>query len=363
MTVNRKQDSILSSIPNIRLHLLNPVTFVATLLFLTVLRNGFALYGTRYRNFENSVRPRDFDFSFGSPYVLSSLEWIGKTIGGVPFFIFYTVLVVIYLLLINFELRLFSLEFQRKAWIVISLTPAITIILGRFGTYDAIVLFSGILGGITNSRSRAIIYAIMFVGSHPEGAVVSAVCLIVYKFLCNRKSLRSCEKDAQIFFAGALLVGSLPYVFFSLLDKTRGSRIEGVLFVDSFNALAQDLAAGLLLPFSWFGSLLFIFLARVHFFSKHEKFAILFIVLFIGGTTLIASDGTRVGALAFTTVLIVLVVNRDDPDFLISIDYRWFFILYFIPPINVSNFNLFLPFHQILYFLNVAQSMLITLPS
>jgi len=363
MTLNRKQDSILSSIPNIRLHLLNPVTFVATLLFLTVLRNGFSLYGTRYRSFENSGQPGDFDFSFGSPYVSTSLEWIGKTIGGVPFFIFYTVLVVIYLLLINFELRLFSLEFRRKALVVISLAPAITIILARFGTYDAICLLSGILGGITNSRSRAIIYAIMFVGVNPEGAVVSAVCLIIYKFLCDRKSLQSYKKDAQIFFAGVLLVGSLPYVLFSLLDKTRGSILESILFVDSFNALAQALAAGLLLPFSWFGSLLFIFLVRVHFFSKHEKFAILFIVLFIGGTTMIASDGTRNGALAFTTFLIVLVVNRDDPDFLISIDYRWFFILYFIPPINVSNFNLFLPFHQILYFFDVAQQILITLPS
>ena len=238
--------------------------------------------------------------------------------------------------------------------------PGTAIILQRFITFDAVCILVSILGGLTKSKSRAFLYPLIFVGTNPEGAFVAGSCLLAYKLICDYKSIRSFLKDPQVIFSLVAFCFSSLSVLLDHLINSDSSIVRQILFTDSKKAFAQDLASGLLLPFSWFGCLWLLVISRIFTLRESEKLRIVVLIICIGAITMIASDGTRNAVLAFTSFLVVFIIKWNNFRLVRLLDSRWIIILYFVPVINVSNFNLFLPFHQILRFFGVATSILST---
>jgi hypothetical protein len=236
--------------------------------------------------------------------------------------------------------------------------PGVAIILQRFVTFDAICVLVSVLGGLTRSKFRAFFYALVFVGVNPEGAFVGGACLLSYKLICDFKSVRSFLKDPQVIFSLVALCTSILIVVLDHLTNSNSSIVRQILFTDSKNAFAQDLASGLLIPFSWFGCLWFLVISRIFTLKKSDKLKIITLIICIGAITMIASDGTRNSVLAFTSFLVAFMIKWNNFRLVRILDSRWLIILYFVPVINVSNFNLFLPFHQILRFFGVTTSIL-----
>jgi len=334
------------------------LVFFGPLLFLTILRNGLNIHGSLFFEFQNftpgSVLPSESYRSKGSLWLAFTLEKLGGLFGGYTYFIVYTLLLILLLFIIHFELNLLDKTCVRVFWIMISLSPAVTIVLSRFGTLDAFCLIPSILGAITKSRIRALIYASLFLGVNPEGAFIAGLCFLLLQFSTSDVRLVSHFRDARLYFSLFLTAGSIILVIFSFVDSHGGSVVKSIFLDDSRNAFAQDLASGLLLPISWFGSLWIILISMILRFSKPQR---QFVVLIIAGTgllTMIASDGTRNSALAFTFLIFALLADDRFILLLKHLDTRWLILLFFIPPINVANFNLFLPFHDALYFFGVA---------
>ena len=350
-------------IPRLKLKHLNSLTFIFLLVLLTLLRNGFSVYGTAWRNYNTAAQANftgEISLRGKLLFVVNFFDWVGQKYGGLIFFLIMSILILFFLLLIEFEISYLDNLLKRKVWVLITLMPATAIILQRFGTFDTICIFASILGGLTNSKFRAFLYALIFVGTNPEGAIVAVACLLAYKFICDYKSIRSFLKNPQVIFSGVAFCVSTLIIALDHLTNSNSAIVQQILFTDSKKAFAQDLASGLLLPFSWFGCLWLLVVSRIFTFRKSDKLRIIVLIICIGAITMIASDGTRNAVLAFTSFLVVFIIKWNDFKLVRLLDSRWLIILYFVPVINVSNFNLFLPFHQILRLFGVATSILTT---
>jgi hypothetical protein len=328
----------------------------------TIFRNGFSLYGLRWRQFQSANDNFVCEYrSCGQLFIGHSIEKFGHNFGAYYFFIFYTLFVLFCALVIFRQVFTLTHHNRLKASVLITFLPASAIILQRFGTYDAIPLLMSIIGVLAKSKVGALLAAILLIGVNPEAGLVSGMGLVLLYVVasCQPNSLLNLPKNS-FFFGIFQIVMSTPLLFLSLFDKTEGSALEAILFVDSLNALAQLIASGPLLLFSWFGSLWFVIIKILHSVAKEFRFRIYLVIIFIGSTTLIASDGTRNSALGLTAIAVSIIFSSQGQKQISILSRHNLLALYAIPVINIANFNLVLPFYQVLYILDIARPILVT---
>ena len=319
---------------------------------LGIVRNGFSIFGQKIRDF-NSDSNLDSKFQINRHFVLSSMEWIGLRFGGFTYILLVCIIFLVFYILLFYEIRKFNNSFKRKIFFLITISPAITIVFQRFGSVDTPALFAGILGVLSKSKFRIFIYALIFAGTHSEAACIGGISLLIYQFGSSPKL-----KDLNKLFPAILIMFSSVIAILGLLDPD--GRTHTLQNYVRF-AIAQDLASGTLIIFSWFGCLWLLVVAE-YFQICYEKKIYLAAAIGVGGfITLFTSDGTRVPALTLTPLLVALLSSKSSVAKISALNNKWFLVFLMTPTINVSNFNLFLPFHQILYIFNVASPMLVTI--
>jgi hypothetical protein len=89
------------------------------------------------------------------------------------------------------------------------------------------------------------------------------------------------------------------------------------------------------------------------------RFRIYLVIELIGATTLVASDGTLNSALGLTSITVAILLSNQGVQVVSNLTKNHLLALYAIPAINIANFNIVLPFYQILYLLDIARPILV----
>lgn len=328
----------------------------------TIFRNGFSLYGLRWKQFE-AGRSGDFLCEYrdcGQLYIAHTVEEFGYRFGAAYYFIAYAIFLIISILIVVRQLSFLNYKTKIKVLVLFSYLPASTIILQRFGTFDAIALMMSLIGVLSRTKFGALLAAIISLGTNPEATIVSGAGLLLLIFFARFGSeplLKFTKNSLSFgFFQVAL---STPIILLSFFDNTGGSVVEAIFFVDSTDALAQLIASGPLLIFSWFGSLWFVIFLISRSFRSEIRFRIYLTIILIGATTLVASDGTRNSALGLTSITVALLLSNQGIKVVSNLSKNQLLALFAIPAINIANFNIVLPFYQFLYLFDIARPILV----
>lgn len=335
---------------------------------LTIIRNGFSIYGLMWRDFEDekpfeihdTPNPMLFMEKIRIPYLLMQF---GNQIGAKLYFFLHTIFILFCMAIILRQICHIEMNFKLRIKLALVLTylPAVTIIFQRFGTFDTVSLFMSVIGVLAKTAIGSSIAALLFAATNPEGSLVSGLSILLLHstilFGIRSEELRFPTRSAK--FGLFLLIFSVPFIL-SHVSRPKESALFSIFFVDSKNAVAQLIASGLLLFFSWLGPLWLLLHRILSSIPSSLSDKIIFVFLFIGCGTLIASDGTRNSALGLTSMSICLFFSDIGRDIINSYGKRVFILFYILPAINIANFNLVLPFYQILYLFDLARPYLIT---
>lgn len=319
--------------------------FFVVIMTVTFVRNGFTIYGEVIRSYKNTVEWQ-WNLLQERDLIRGLFDEVGKTLGAPYYFASMFVSIVLVLILLQFELRDFDLRQRRLFLILLSLLPGITIILGRFGTLDIFSILFSILAGSTLSRKRQFIYFVGIILSHSE---LSLVILLILVLLMTIKPFQIYLK---VYFSGPktfvllLLLSFLLLALYNSLSEGRVGEVPKLLKV----SIAHALSSGYWLPYSWFGGLLVTIIFSLRFIERREVLLWVLILGGLGSVSLITADGTRVASNTLTFVLCVLLRSLCSRNF---IDSRMILLGFVLPALNVSNFNIFLPFRQIAYLMGI----------
>jgi len=335
---------------------------------LTIIRNGFSVYGLMWRDFEDG-KPYDVLYPPGPMMFIEKIRIphlileFGNQIGAKVYFFLYTVFILICVAIILRQISHIEMSFKVRIKLALVLTylPAVTIIFQRFGHWDTVCLLMSVIGVLAKTTLGASIAALLFASTNSEGSLVSGLSIILLHsavlFRARSEELKFPTNSAK--FGLFLLIFSTPFAL-NQLTWPGGSAFEAIFLVDSKNAAAQLIASGLLLLFSWLGPLWLLLHRILSSISSSLSDKIIIVFLFIGCGTLIASDGTRNSALGLTSLAVCLFFSNIGRDIISSYGKRVFLLFYIMPAVNIANFNLVLPFYQVLYLLDLARPYLIT---
>lgn len=98
----------------------------------------------------------------------------------------------------------------------------------------------------------------------------------------------------------------------------------------------------------------------LEFINQSDKRWFMVLLFSLGGISLLASDGTRVAAILLTPMIVLLSSPLNSSPVFQHINFKWWAVMNFVPPLNISNFNIFLPFHRILYVFDIAKFYAVT---
>lgn len=335
---------------------------------LIIMRNGFSIYGLMWRDFEDEKSYEVHDTSSPMLYldkirIPNLLMQLGNQIGAKPYFFLHTIFILFCMAIILKQISHIEIDFRRRIKLALVLTylPAVTIIFQRFGTFDTISLLMSVIGVLAKTTLGSSIAAFLFAATNAEGSFVSGLSILLLHstilFGIRSKELKFPTHSAK--FGLFLVIFSAPFIL-SQFSRPKESVLYSIFLVDSKNAVAQLIASGLLLLFSWLGPLWLLLERILSSISSSLSDKIIFVFLFIGCGTLIASDGTRNSALGLTSLAVCLFFSDIGRDIINSYGKRVFILFYITPAINIANFNLVLPFYQILYWFDLARPYLIT---
>lgn len=316
--------------------------FFLTLVLISIFRNGIALYGERLRQYQNGDENWVLEISIAQDPLRRLLETLGITFGPYVFLCIYSGLFACGAYLISIEIQFYSQIQKRLFWISISLLPAVTIILGRFGTFDLISLILAALSALTRLRKRQYFYLLCLTLAHAESALIIALMLSLFG---------SIKKIRPLFFN--VFGVTRPYYFMfcisfslTLINTLRGPSRASELIPLIKISIAQAVSSGYWLIYSWFGGTILLFALVSNKFTKKELALFLSLFFSLGLASIFTADGTRVSALTLTLPLVAVLKYMLDSDLINS---KALFLAYLLPAINVSNMNVFLPFRQIAY--------------
>ena len=100
--------------------------FFAVLMTMTFFRNGFTVYGEAIRSYKNTLEWQ-WNFLQERDLIRGLFDQVGKTLGAQYYFASIFVLIVLFLILLQFELRDFDLRQRRLFLTLLSLFPGITV--------------------------------------------------------------------------------------------------------------------------------------------------------------------------------------------------------------------------------------------
>jgi hypothetical protein len=337
---------------------------VFLLLLLTISRNGFSIYRTTWINFQENSNSGPFkfqDLQWTSLFDIKSLfQFVGDSFGPHVYFIFYTLILLFFVLLIIKQISEFTPHFKYKFLLVLTYLPVSTIILQRFGTYDAFCLLLAISGIITKNWIYACLSGFVFASINPEAACVSGLGVLLMISLGLK-----IEQDVNFDFPKRSLLNASSQIcfgsLFALIHFFEGrSAAEAILFVDSKKALVQFLSSGSLLIYAMFGSFWFVLYKFSLLLKVNIRKRLLFVIMLVGSISLIASDGTRNSSLGLTSLSTLIIFSTLGIQTVKQLSRSELCFMFLMPALNVANFNVVLPFYQIIYFFDYARPYLIT---
>lgn len=258
------------------------------------------------------------------------------------------------LVVLHKKLRGFSPRQKLYFYYLISLSPGVSIILSRFGTSDLLMIGFSIIAAASFSQRSCYIYLFLMAISHSE--ISFAIAMVLGTTVLTRKNKDNVGRSSlcrRRFFFLALLSILLTSIF--TFDNFKGSRLSA--FPELLKvSLGQALSSGTWLIYSWLGSIWIILLSLAPLMKGTSKLH-LPLIFSLGILSLVTADGTRVSAslLTFYTAFIVrnIIANNIFPS------KQMLAIAWIAPAISISNLNVLLPFHQLLYFLNLNPTIVI----
>jgi hypothetical protein len=322
----------------------NQILFFLLLLLASLNRNGFAVYGTLWRDYSNSGKCNIDSLSVIDPMKLLFSQ-IGHCFGAEVYFSIYTIFVFLILKLIHFEANLHGELLFKKMLSVLALLPGVTIVLGRYGTLDLLMISFSILAAITISNKRQATYFLLMALSHTEASLIISIALFLTLIL--KKQMRYYSSFISTLGILYLFLPSLILFLISLqMSNARVTSSDDLLLI----SISQALSSGYWLVFSWFGGLIFL-VFRVFSCMSRQVLAIYGIpLLILGSFSLLTADGTRVATMTLTFYLTKLIVCHLEYNYKVNHLLLFGFLT---PGLYISNFNVFLPFRQILHLMGV----------
>lgn len=339
--------TLISNLLNRWLTQLRLYQFLFVVVTFAFVRNGFALYGESFR------RPQQKELCFREFRIVDSdplrrlLSELNDCFGGGTFIAFYTCVAVITALLLLWEIGNLVITSRRSFMIYLSLLPGATIVFGRFGTSDLLMISSSILAALTKSSLRRSIYIVIMSMSHTESVFLMGIFFLILGFA--NESLARKVLGNRFYTSITLLLTSSAFFLPSLLiGNGRIESFDELLLV----SLGQFLASGYWLVFSWFGGTLFYFIAFCETLNRKDLFYFLVMIVCLGSLSIITADGTRVASMTLTFLLVRIYLVNGVVG---SNNYLLFGL--FTPALYISNLNVFLPFRQVLYVLGLEPTL------
>jgi hypothetical protein len=321
-----------------------PPFFILVLLFLlTILRNGFSLYGEQMRGFGGGDGNWQFsEISWRDPARALLVE-VGNTFGYRSYILIYLLIVALTLLAIISVARTYRWNLFTFG-LALSLLPGVTVILCRFGTLDLLSICFGILAGLTVGRPVQILYLVGMILSHVESSllIILIICALGFTKTLRREILRVFGGTQRY---AVLLFFALVIVTINLLregQNSRASQFDDLIKI----SVIQFLASGTWLIFSWMGGLWLILISYLGKLSRAQAMSHATLIVSLGTFSILTADGTRVASnmLTFYTVALLRLIFSEG-----EVKAKWLLAGYLAPALTISNFNVFLPFRQIVY--------------
>jgi hypothetical protein len=337
----------------------NPLVLVALICVVTLLRNGISIYGTLFR----SLTQEEIDGAYSAwpgAYTLEFINQIARNKGLLGFLFLYLSFLCLFVGALLWELKFVSVKSRICTLLVISLLPGITVIFQRIGTVDTLPILIGILGVLSRSSVRSIVYSVLTVGVHPEAAVISGVSLLLVLRIGRNVWQYSNARAVKSFAISMVILGFLAIFYSNFISPHQDSRISVTISTYLKFALIQNLASSYWIVFGWFGTLWIIVYLRWVELNISDKRWFVTLLFSVGGISLLAFDGTRVATILLTPMIVLLSSPFNSSQVFQHINFKWWIVMYFVPPLNISNFNIFLPFHQILYVFDIAKFYVVT---
>jgi hypothetical protein len=341
--------------------------FCVILLILTIFRNGMSIYGLMWRNFESGHNDlsdeKGFEYKKLQDFQLSSLLLrLGSYLGAPLYFSLYAVIIIASIVIIVKQLSNLGLTESQKfrSIFLISLLPSSTIILQRFGTFDTICILMSFIGILSKYRVASFLSALVFTSTNIEASFVSGLSLLLLSYSGIKLNIVDLKwpKNAKVFGLVQMAL-SIPLMIIDVISNSENN-LKSIFLIDSKYGLAQLLVSGPLLLYSWFGAYWY-FLYKITFYLKAQLVDRILVIIFaIGCGTLIAADGTRNSVLGLTSLAVCILFSNIGIKCVTNLKKSMLIGLFFIPAINVSNFNIVLPFYQLLYLFDLARPYLIT---
>lgn len=331
----------LYSLSSRRLLELLETKYIFVLIPILLFRNGFSIYGQLLRDFgDGSKHLNQISLNFQDP-LRQILNGIGVILGWKVYLVIYLILVII-----TFKLIVLNLKNYHSSWktvlIALSLFPGLTILLGRFGSQDLLTITFGVLAGITSNKSKNI-YLLILLFTNVETMLVVTFAIYFLSLLPNyNRYLIELFGNVKIY--GYLFVISLILSCLNFLIFAENSRIGQLPKLVEISIL-QFLASGSWLIYSWCGGIWIVLLFSFRKVPQDFLKLNLIILFFLGSFSLITADGTRVAVNSLTFYLTSLIIWLNKRNLIYP---NSLLIGLLMPTIYISNFNVFLPFHQIL---------------
>lgn len=309
--------------------------FAFLLLAFLIIKNGLHPIGTDWISWVYSAGK-----SFPSPENYFSYSiipiMIAKILNYPPYLIWWIIflaltLIVYFLLIINIK-KIAGSEFKKVSLFFFSF-PFLTTPLYYLGHYDLITISGALLAGLTKSKKIVVLGALVAIGSNPEQAIMTSICVVIFS-LGTKSSFHQ-------FIAKIWLVLSLSgYLLLKLFIGTSndGNRIN-IIIGQLKDVIPDSLGRLNLIAFSVFGlGWMFIYLAhKVMKDFPRRLFVFLGSVVLPISLSILILDRTRVGVAvgALPLVLFIKFIFDFEPakNVLINkINYEYLIIAFILVP-------------------------------
>ena len=303
--MNKGQNSPRKSFTSRILELPNK-KFAFLLLAFLMVKNGIHPIGTEWINWVYSAgkkfpEPENY-FSYSIIPII-----FAKILNYPPYLIWWIVflaltLIFYFLLIINIK-KIAGAEFKKTLLIFFSF-PFLTTPLYYLGHYDLITISGALIAGLTKSKKMVVLGALVAIGSNPEQAIMTSICVVIFSLGTN--------SSFHKFIAKIWLTLSLcGYLLLKLFIGTShdGNRIN-IIIGQLKDVIPDSIGRINLITFSVFGlGWVFIFLAhKVTEDFSHRLFVSLGSVILPICLSILILDRTRVG-IAVGALPIVLFIK------------------------------------------------------
>lgn len=342
-----------TKIKNFEAVLRRPGPLLISLVIVTLFRNGFGLYGEQRRSFGHG----DHNFSFNEIELQDPIRMlfseIGKTYGWTFFILLYSIVFFVFIAIASLIIKNRNMA-SPKLILMLSMLPGFTIIFGRYGTFDLFSFGFSVLAGLSVGKSYQFLFLMGMLFSHVESTFIVTLVISILFLIPKHKENSKRLLGNQMNYAVTAAFSGATSVYLSL-QPGEGSRMEQFPQLLRIS-LEQFLSSGSWLIISWLGGLWYIFFMSLRTTNSSQIQYATILISALGAFSIVTADGTRVAVNTLTMILVafIAVINKE-----VVVNKLWIYAALLFPALNISNFNIFLPFRQLMYFFGLNPQVLI----